>query len=158
MILDRIENVGLYAGLSERLDAGLSFLTRCEAQTFTDREERIDGDDVFAIFQSYATRTEAGRLFETHDRHIDIQYVLEGRETIRVAHRDKLRVHTAYDPDNDITWYDPGDAIDVVLPARWLAILYPHEAHLPQVATDVPETVKKIVVKVRVSETVDSPR
>ncbi len=69
-----------------------------------DAEEKkyeLQGDDIFAQVSSYKTRTKDSALLETHNKYIDIQVVLIGREIIKTSSRDGLVVQTQYDEIKD---------------------------------------------------------
>lgn len=149
MIIDHIANSDTYQRVGQRIHAGLGFLSKVTLDGFSERRQELDGDKLFAIFLSYQTKP-AGLPFEAHNRYIDIQFVVDGEEMIRVAPRGQLSVHTPYNSANDVELYHPGDSIDLVLRSGQFAVLFPHEAHLPQVHPEPPTDVRKVVVKVLV--------
>lgn len=120
-----------------------------KADGFKEETVEISGKDVYAMHQVYATESEEGRLYENHKVYIDIQFVLEGTETIRVTDVEDLTLSTNYDEDTDAALYELGDGTDVKLAAGDFVILYPHDAHVPKLMTGSPADVKKIVVKVK---------
>ena len=148
MIKDCVSNIGIYAELSERLSAALEYIRSVGADGFSEETVEIADKDVFAMHQLYTTKSEAGRLYENHKEYIDVQYVLEGTEVIRVTDVSGLNVAKAY--DTDAALYDYDDGTDVKLGSGDFVILYPHDAHVPQLQLGAPADVKKIVVKVRV--------
>ena len=150
MIKDSVSNIGIYSELSERLSAALKYINSISAEGFGEETVEISGKDVYAMHQVYRTKSETGRLYENHKDYIDVQYVLEGTEVIRVTDVGGLNVAKAYDPDTDAALYDYDDGTDVKLGAGDFVILYPHDAHVPQLQLGAPADVKKIVVKVRV--------
>lgn len=150
MIIDARENYNIYTPLGSRIATGLEYLHRLSPEDFREQTIEIDGRDIYAMFQTYATESDAGRFYEAHDRYIDIQCILSGSETIRVAKIGPLEIQAPYDPERDVAFYHLAPGTDVVLHAGDFAILYPHEGHLPKLPTDQPATVKKVVVKVRV--------
>lgn len=149
MIKDSVENIGLYSGFSERLSQALGYLASVSADGFKEETVEIDGKDVYAMHQVYATEPEEGRLYENHNVYIDVQFVLEGTETIRVTDVSDLKPTTDYMPDTDATLYELGDGTDVKLGSGDFVVLYPQDAHVPKLMTGSPAEVKKIVVKVK---------
>lgn len=150
MIKDSLENAELYASVSERLRAGLEYLKTVDVGAFGEETVEIAGKDVFAMHQLYTTKGTEGRLYESHQVYIDIQCVLEGSETIRVTDVGGLTVSTPYNDENDAALYDLEDGTDVKLEAGDFVVLFPHDAHVPQLQSEAPADVKKVVVKVKV--------
>jgi len=148
MIADRIENHRIYAPLGARVAAGLEYLAGLRAEECREQPVELDGRNLDAMFQTYTTEPEEGRFYEAHRAYLDIQYIMEGTETIRVANVGRLRVSTPYDADRDIAFYDRAPGIDVVLGPGDFTILYPHDAHLPKLPAAEPSVAKKAVVKV----------
>lgn len=150
MVLDTLPHSAATRGLSPRLDAAMNWLTRFDPAT-PDGRYAIDGDDVFALVQSYETVPAADKRFETHRDYADVQYVADGTETIRYAPADGLRPATAYDTAKDFQLFaDPVADTPLHLEKGVFAIFFPHDAHKPGCSGAVPSRVKKVVVKVRV--------
>lgn len=150
MIIDRRENFRMYTPLGSRIATGLEYLDGLSPADFREQTVEIDGRDVYAMFQTYTTEGDSGRFYEAHERYVDIQCILSGSETIRVANIAPLEIQAAYDPERDVAFYHLAPGTDVILHAGDFAILYPHEGHLPKLPTAQPATVKKVVVKVRI--------
>jgi YhcH/YjgK/YiaL family protein len=116
-----------------------------------DGRVEIDGEDAFALVQSYETQT-GDWLFEGHRKYLDIQYVASGEEVIGWAHIERATVTMPYDPVKDV-WLGTVPAAEITpvrLAAGQLAVLYPTDAHAPRHAAGAAMAVKKIVVKVAV--------
>ena len=113
-----------------------------------DGEYPIVGDEIFARVQSYDLRTpEQGRV-EAHDKYIDIQSVIVGAEGIDVFRREILTAETEYDALNDVSFYTPGERFAAIeLPAGYFTMLFPDEAHRPQMLALGQTHVKKFVIK-----------
>ncbi len=111
----------------------------------------IDGDNVYAMVQSYDTQPEENRRFETHEKYFDIQYVAEGIEKFGVRTVEGLVVQERK-PDNDVIFYEKTDSAGwLILNPGELAVVAPEDAHCPQcMAGDTPCKVRKVVIKVRV--------
>jgi biofilm protein TabA len=149
VIIDTIKNAMLYADVHPGVRKGLEFLQNIDP-SLPDGRIDIDGDDVFALVQSYPTKPAAGKQFEAHRVYLDIQYMLDGRETIEVTPIDRLRSATDYDAEKDCSLYDGGDEhTPVLLLAGDFAVLFPEDGHKPGCLYQVSEPVRKIVVKVR---------
>jgi biofilm protein TabA len=150
MIVDRLPNVALYRSLQRGLRLGFEYLETFD-RSIQDGRYAIDGDMVFALVQSYETEPATGKRFETHRRHIDIQYIVEGRERILHVPAGTLEVETPYDEASDAMFYhDPPASSSVLLMPGDFAVFHPHDAHKGGCMAGGREAVRKVVVKVNV--------
>ena len=112
----------------------------------------LQGDDLYAMIESYETRAPESALPEAHRVYADIQVLLDGREHIAWWPAADLEVSQPYVPERDILFYEqPAVAAATVelVPGRF-AVFFPRDAHMPCLhAAAVPSPVKKVVVKVR---------
>ncbi len=146
MIVDRIESAGLYSSLGERIALALkSVQTPHEPGRY-----ELDGEKVFALVQRYQTKPLAEGKWESHCKHIDVQFVVSGVERIGWAPISRLTLTELYDETKDVAFYK-GNGDFVTVPEGSFVILFPEDAHMPGIAVDEPSPVTKVVVKVRVS-------
>ena len=150
MIKDSVAHTDLYSGLSDGISQALAYLSSVDAEGFKEETIELSGTDVFAMHQLYTTASDEGLLYESHRSYIDVQFVLEGTEIIRVADMRGLSATMEYDTEKDVILYELADGTDVKLEAGDFVILYPHDAHVPTLQSGSPADVKKIVLKVRV--------
>jgi biofilm protein TabA len=151
MIVTDLEHASEQIALTPALQKALAFLQRLGSQTLADGRVEIDGEQAYALFQSYDTRPGEPK-FEAHRKYLDIQYVAAGEEIIGWAFIDRMVVDAAYDEAKDVCLghVPPAEVTPVRLSAGQLAVLYPTDAHAPKLAAGAPAAVKKIVVKVAV--------
>lgn len=148
MIHDNLNNASLYYSIGPRFRLGLEFLARMDPAA-ADGRVPIDGDDVFALVQSYDTLPAERHSFEAHRLHADIQYVVRGQEAIYYSPIKALSETTPYSEAKDAALYfGPNDCPLIMLPGAF-AILYPQDGHKPCCVWGQPSAVKKVVVKVR---------
>ncbi|HQP32312.1 MAG TPA: YhcH/YjgK/YiaL family protein [Deltaproteobacteria bacterium] len=94
---------------SELIARGLKYLATLGEDAFSGlalgevMREVLQGDALVALHQAYETRGPDQARFEAHQRSIDIQYLFEGRETLRLASLDDATPLSAYDAEKD-TW------------------------------------------------------
>jgi biofilm protein TabA len=151
MIVTDLEHAPEQVALTPALQKAFAFLRQVRSQTLVDGRMEIDGDQVFALVQSYDTKCSEPK-FEAHRRYLDIQYVVSGEEIIGWAFLDRMIVTTPYDEAKDVCLgrVPEPEMTPVRLSAGQFAVLYPSDAHAPKLAAGVPTSVKKIVVKVAV--------
>lgn len=150
MILTTLADAAEYEALDPRVAAGLRWL-RAFDPAMEDGRHAIDGDDVFALVSTYETGPSTEKRFETHVRHIDLQYLASGHERILHAPAAALAVETPYDAATDVAFYgEPPFASSLLMRPGDLAIFYPGDAHKPGCMAGGRHAVRKIVVKVRI--------
>jgi YhcH/YjgK/YiaL family protein len=109
----------------------------------------IDGDDVFALVQTYESRPRQEGKWEAHRKFIDVQFVAQGKEQLGWANLNRLKVSEPYSDENDVLFLE-GEGDFVTAEAGTFVIFAPQDAHMPGIAAGNPQKVKKVVVKVRV--------
>ncbi len=150
MITDTLAEWRRYAVLSPRFAAAFAFLETLPAAQPDGRCD-IDGDDCFALVQSYTTRPLAEAKFEAHRKYADIQYVESGRECILWAPLARLtQVTSLYAVERDIAFFaNPPQWSPVHLHAGQFAIFFPADGHAPGIECNEATAVRKVVLKVR---------
>lgn len=146
MICDNLDNILKYDEISEKT---AKFLLSLNSQTPVGHYE-ID-DNVYANVDVYETKTFDNCKYEAHKKYIDIQMLLDGNERLDCTDLNKLELTEEYDDKRDIMFLENSkvmpDASFKLSPQRFVMI-YPHEAHRPQMAIEKPVKVKKVVVKI----------
>lgn len=152
MIIDKIDNICLYNAVPKSV---IQFLNNMDKNNI-EYGKHILEDSNFVNIETYDTKTIENAKYESHDKYIDIQILLAGNEKIGVADRNCLSVAEPYDENRDITFYsDPVDTNNIVLlDGSNFVMLYPHEAHAPQIAFDYKTSgqVIKVVAKIKVEK------
>lgn len=141
MITDNIKNLKNYNIVSENV---LDFLMNMPSDA---GHYEID-DNSFANIDIYNTKQNC--KFEAHKKYIDIQMLLEGSEELDYISIDDLKISEAYDEKRDVMFFhNPEKTPDTLqLEPYKFALIYPHEAHRPQMGNG--QQVKKVVVKIKV--------
>jgi biofilm protein TabA len=160
VIFDALENLERYRGLDARLDRGLEALRALSAGDaglkLVDGRHGLAGAGLYANVSSYRTEDPAAKPFEAHRRYLDVQVVLEGRETLYWAPLRRLQAQGEYSPGEDITYYSPapgagGLELGLPLEPGLFVVLFPQDGHRPgcHPAGGRPQAVRKLVLKVR---------
>ena len=153
MIRDSIKNANNYYNLSERVKKGLEYLENTDFSKVLCGKYEIDGQSVYASVQDYHSKPLHEGKFEAHKKYIDIQYIVQGEEQIGVLNIDNLEEETPYSEEKDIEFLiqkPKTNAEFFKLKEKDFLILMPKDAHMPSIAIDKSEYVKKVVVKVSV--------
>lgn len=151
MIQDTLANAARYEALSPRFAGAFAFLRTVDGTQAMGRHD-IDGDNAFALVQTYATKPQDKALFEAHRKYIDIQFIYSGRETILWAPLNTMLEQTReYTAEKDAAlWKLVPDVTELHMQPGHMAILYPEDAHAPCVQWEKEEQVFKVVIKVAV--------
>ena len=151
MIVDKIENSKLYAGLSARLAKALEVLQKEYFSKKADGRYDIDGSNLYYLVQRYQTKSMEQCKLEAHENYIDIQFAADGEEILAYTPIDNLEVTTPYNKEKDIVFYKtPAKITSVNLTEGTFCVLYPQDAHMPKCQLSGPSNVLKIVVKVKI--------
>jgi biofilm protein TabA len=149
MIYDTLAHAPLYRALGPRLALGLDYIIRFDPGTPVGRVA-LDGDNVYALVQSYQPTPAGQRPFESHRLYLDIQYVAAGEEIIGFSPLNLLSVTAPYSAEKDAALYAGADDRPLFMRPGDFTILFPQDGHKPGCLWREPVTVKKVVVKVRI--------
>ena len=148
MIFDKISNIKNYKEIPTEV---ADFILSLTPETYPGHYEI--STDIYANIDCYTTKAEGEGKLESHKKYIDIQLLLDGVERLDFTDTADLTVSETYNPDKDIMFYaKPGEFLNSVkLEYGNFIMLYPHEAHQPQMSIKTPQNVKKVVVKIPVT-------
>lgn len=135
----------------ERWDKAFIFLKSSDLTALELKRYDIDGDNLYAPVSEYLTKNEEDARYEAHQKYIDIQYVVSGKELIGVAPvSQKKDVLEAYDSTKDIEFLTvTGGENRPALPDKFF-IFFPDDAHRPGLKDGENSPVRKVVVKVKI--------
>ncbi|HYE11640.1 MAG TPA: YhcH/YjgK/YiaL family protein [Patescibacteria group bacterium] len=149
MILDRVNQIQKYKGLSRKIEAAIDFIEKMEGKELS--KGRIDIEDgIFAMISEYKTIGNADKKWEAHRKYIDLQYMLWGSEIMGYQNIEKMKDSFGYKEADDIEFFNyQGSYSELVVETGMFAIFFPEDAHAPCVFNKDLE-VKKVVVKIPV--------
>lgn len=148
MIFDDIKNIKKYSEIDCKI---ADFIMNLDAAIPAGRIYLSDDGLTYANVDEYTTKTHDKCKLEAHRKYIDIQVMLDGVEELDYTDIEGLEVSEAYDETRDIVFFKSADRVlnKVVLESGKFIVLYPHEAHQPQMAyKNTPAPLKKVVVKI----------
>lgn len=108
---------------------------------------------MFCLLQEFTTEPAADRLAESHFQYVDIQYLLQGEETIGVA-RGSRRNTVIEDKreQHDIVFYrETQNENFISLTPGMFAIFFPEDLHRPCCQSNGPSFIRKAVIKIHIS-------
>lgn len=159
MVIDTVEHIGRYRGLSKGLDVLIDWMGAHDYRELAVGRHDILGDKVFANVMDATTRCEADAHYEWHKRYWDVQVDVSGREAFCVTEGETVEVE-AYDEGKDFALCDVINEATVIrgdLDAGRFVIYLDNEPHMPNCAFagDGVRTIKKICFKVIVDDLFD---
>jgi biofilm protein TabA len=110
----------------------------------------VAGEEVKAVLMDKPGKTAAESLekFECHEKHIDIQVLIQGEEQIGWKPRvDCKAPRGEYNPEKDVLFYQDAPDMYFQLKPGQFVILFPEDVHAPMISKG---NVKKLVIKVKV--------
>ena len=145
MIFASVQDAPRYMGIHPRLDQALALLTEDFIDQLPPGRVCLDGDALTAARFDLISAEDEGRLFEHHQKYIDIFTLTHGREHVDLARPDTLTLKE----QRDDYWGSAGHAEQSLILRRGsFLILFPGEAHRPGMTADGPEPFSRIVFKI----------
>lgn len=151
MIIDKIQNLKLYEKTVPAIGKIIDFIDEYNTCGKKLGKHIIDGDKLYVSISEYTSKPNTGKA-EAHERYIDLQYVLKGTEEMHIAELSTLTQSVPYDSTRDIAFYTGECATRTVLSEGDFAILFAQDAHIPGVMHEKPDSIKKMVFKIKIGE------
>lgn len=147
MIIDTLSQAKLYCNANPRFAKAFDFIAKTDLTTIEEGRYPIDGDNIFmTIVDNKALKATKDAALEVHDKYIDIQIVIRGKEGFGWSARETCTEPcSAMDTDKDIMFYNDTPSTYVTLTPNQFVIFFPADAHAPLVGEG---TIKKCIIKV----------
>lgn len=138
----------------KRLHKALTYLEEMmKSKEITDEKFVIDENRIFGFVTTADTQEVSERRPESHARHIDIQFLIEGREKIGfIRKNDDLKIVLDLLEEKDNCFYDgniEGEVFMDLKPGDF-AVFFPEDVHRPQCIAGDNTKIRKAVIKIRV--------
>ncbi|PKA29780.1 YhcH/YjgK/YiaL family protein [Cedecea lapagei] len=140
--------------LPQAIERALAFLRTTDFTTLEPGVVEIDGRAIFAQVLDLATRPHHENRPEVHRRYLDIQFLAWGEEKIGFAiDTGNNEISESLLEQRDIIFYHQmeNESLIEMIPGSY-AIFFPQDVHRPQCHKHKESAIRKIVVKVAVSE------
>ena len=148
MILDSICSVKNYVNMYPGFDKAFDFLRQKDICNLEDGEYEIDNRNVFAIVASSTGKGEDRAVLEAHDKYIDVQFTLEGKERIGWTCRGECcDIRDEYNSERDLIFYNDKVREWFDVPENNFAVFFRNDAHAPLAGCG---EVRKVVIKVKI--------
>ena len=149
MIIDTLGNASKYYAVHPLFENAFAFIHATELADAPDGRSDI-AEGLKAIFSNAPGKTKETSLakFECHDKNMDIQFCINGIETIGWKPREKCMIpNGGYNEEKDVRFFS--DVPDSFFQLRngQFAIFFPEDVHAPMIGVG---EIKKLVIKVKI--------
>ena len=150
MILDVLENAHHYLPLHNGFAEAFEFLMRSDLKEQPVGKYEIDGERVYGIVSKDPGRKKEDALLETHEKYIDIQFILAGTDDMGWKSKSSCKYPSEdYDQQNDIQFFADEPDAWLSTGSGGFAVFFPEDAHMPLISLG---QIHKVVVKVAVNQ------
>jgi biofilm protein TabA len=148
MIIDTLENAGKYTSVHPLFAKAFEFLNTIDLNKVeAGKYEISDGLNYVVVEKEGMTADESISKFECHNKNIDIQLCISGKEKLGWKPRNACKsLKGEYNAEKDVAFYNDAPDMYFELTDGQFAIFFPEDVHAPMIADGV---IKKLIVKVR---------
>lgn len=146
MIIDHIENAALYTGISPKIERCLQYIASTGLKQTAPFKGELEGTGITLSLSEYETQAAEERDWEAHDRCIDIQYVVCGKEYMGYANRAQMTFVKKTDGRDHLVY--SGEGAKFLVEESCFAIFFPQDVHKPRLNADGVQNTKKLVCKI----------
>jgi biofilm protein TabA len=150
MITSTLAQLHWYKSISPNFEKAITYALSTDLAGIETGKYPIDGENVLAIVNEYTTKPVSECDPESHRDYADIQIMVAGAERFGYMPLDEQQASTPYRPENDVAFYTipPEELSYITLRPGQFIIFFPSDIHQPEVFTQQPEFVRKVVLKV----------
>ncbi|MBL7764363.1 MAG: YhcH/YjgK/YiaL family protein [Chitinophagaceae bacterium] len=150
MITGSLSQLYLYKTIHPNLEKAIEYILKADFNHMPTGKYEIDSDEIFYMVNEYNTKAPAECEPERHRKYTDIQIMIEGEEKFGYTAFRQQQPATDFLPDNDVAFFSiPELQLNyITLSSGQFIIFFPDDIHQPEVYSNTPSPVKKVVVKV----------
>ena len=148
MVIDTLKNAAQYTALHPLFAKAFEFLTSQDLGALEPGKHPIDGDNMWANIMHAPLKDLQTANMEVHDKYIDIQVVIKGKETHGWIARSACKnPRGEMNTEKDVLFFDDTATTYVTLYDGEFAIFFPEDGHQPMIGEG---EIRKCIIKVRV--------
>jgi biofilm protein TabA len=139
--------------VADAIRRGMNFIFQNDIETIEPGKYLIEGELLFALVQETTTTGLQMQKPESHQKYMDIQYLVKGEEKIGVAKLSpSQQVMEDYFETKDITFYgELHNEIELNLYPGDYAVFFPADIHRPCCTVKHDQKIRKVVIKIHSS-------
>jgi YhcH/YjgK/YiaL family protein len=152
MLFGNINNLESKFRYPEEIKEAIDYLKDTDWSSKENGTYELKGRDIYFNLFQYETEAEQERKPEVHRKYIDIQYIVSGTESIKIAvDTGGNAVFKEYNEENDILFYEGvEDESELVMTPGSFAVFFPNIVHKPNCTYREKSAVRKVVFKISV--------
>ena len=152
MIIDTLQNAPKYFSVHPLFQKAFEYIRAADLQAIESGKYEVAdaGEDLKVIVSTKkgVSKEESIAKFECHNKNIDIQFCIDGNETIGWKPREKCEMENGgYNEEKDVQLFSDAPDMYFQLPNGQFAIFFAEDVHAPMIGED---TIKKLVIKVKI--------
>ena len=150
MIIDTLSHSDKYNAIHPLFAKAFEYIKSQDLTTIEDGKFAIDGDNLKAIVSNKngMTAEESAAKFECHNKHIDIQLCIKGKEQMGWKPRSECKTQKGeYNAEKDVVFYSDAPDMYFQLTDNQFVIFFPEDVHAPMIGEG---EIKKLVIKVKI--------
>ncbi|MGC4104378.1 NanQ anomerase/TabA/YiaL family protein [Ferruginibacter sp.] len=151
MIIDTLDNASKYTSLHPLFAKAFEYIKSADlAGMEIGKYDIAEGLKAIYSEKEGMSAAESIAKFECHDKNIDIQLCIKGKETIGWKPRNNCTAPKGeYNPEKDVSFFNDVPDMYFQLTNNQFAIFYPEDVHAPMIAVD-DHPIRKLVIKVKI--------
>ncbi len=150
MIFDSVNHAPDYRGMSPAMDTALMLMQTVDFFCAPLGRQEADNGVFYTVMECDLVDQQKA-VWEHHNRYIDIQWVLSGREKIDVLPVSQVKDWDPFNTERDATFSsDPVKGTTLELYQDMFALFFPWDAHRCLMEAGEGKTVRKVVIKIPV--------
>ena len=151
MIIDSLANLSKYTSLHPLFAQAAAYINSTDLlNAEIGKSDIAEGLKAIISDKNGMSTAESIAKFECHNKNIDIQLCIRGKETIGWKPRQSCTSPKGgYNPEKDVSFYDDAPDMYFQLTNGQFAIFFPEDVHAPMIAAD-DDPIRKLVIKVKI--------
>jgi len=127
-------------------DSVFAFIKNNNLRSFEKDKKHFIDERIFFTLMQYESKDIENCPVESHEKYIDIQMILEGKEGFGVTAKECVEIKEAYNTERDVVFYYKASKQDVIeLSKNQGVVFFPGDVHEPG---RTPSAGKNMVTKV----------
>lgn len=149
MIFGNIRQLEEYSFLGEQLQKCFRYAGEHDLLGYEKGSHEIEGSDLFVNVVEYTTTERENRFWEAHKEYLDVHLMLQGTERIDLNFIANMEAKE-YVSEEDFLPLEGEENSSVVMRPGDFLICFPNDGHRTAVAVGQPETIRKVIFKVKI--------
>lgn len=153
MIVGKIDEIHTWLGSFPTLLLALDYLQQLNIEIIEDSQYRLPQTNHDVIIKTFTPDLLTKFIqVEGHKRFIDLYYILDGTEMIGWKPSQDVLEKSPYDQQHDVwtSMVDQSQLSMLKLSQGDIVVLFPEDAHAPQLTDDDPLLTRKVIIKIRI--------